>query len=257
MKLTFATLFSGSSGNAVYIRAGEDAILIDAGKSCRYIENCLREIGADMSKVRAVFVTHEHIDHIQALPVLRKKYNLPVYIPADCRGGHPCLPEDALYYDGLCDLTVGPFRVRSFYTPHDSFGAMGYTVEVFGKKIGVATDMGLLATSVVEALSGCDAALIECNYDEEMLRNGSYSAWLKARIAGEGGHLSNSDGALLAAVLASGGTGRILLGHMSAENNTPEKVNEAVKREFEKRGVSAYTLVADREKPTVLLEEDI
>lgn len=257
MKLTFATLFSGSSGNAVYISYGEDAILFDAGRSCRFIENSLQKIGADMSSVRAIFITHEHEDHVKALPVLKKKYPLPVYIPADCRGGHPSLPEDAVYYEGSCDLTVGPFRVRSFYTPHDSLGAVGYTVEVAGQKLGVATDMGMVAESVVAALAGCDAALVECNYDEDMLRTGPYSPPLKARIAGNRGHLSNSDGALLAAVLARAGAKRILLGHMSAENNTKERVERAVESEFERRGVSAYTPVADREQPTVLWEAEL
>ena len=256
-KLIFATLFSGSSGNSVYISYGEDAILIDAGKSTKCIEQALSEIGEDARKLRAVFVTHEHTDHIAALPVLAKKYGIPVYINAVCADAMRELPPHAVLFDGTLDLSVGPFAVRSFFTPHDSAKALGYTVCAAGRKFGVATDMGMLAKSVVNELTGCDAALIETNYDEQMLREGPYTPPLKARIASERGHLSNESGALLAAVLAYTGTKSLLLGHLSAENNTPEKALTAVRAEFDKRGVSALVKVAQRDCPTLLIKEEI
>lgn len=256
MKLLFATLFSGSSGNAVYISYGEEAILIDAGKNCRALERSAAVLGEDLKKVRAVFITHEHSDHISALPVFCRRYIVPVYFPLACAEVVRELPPTAVPYEGLCDQTVGGFHVTGFRTPHDSACSMGYLVEVGGRKFGVATDMGMLAKSVVAALTGCDAALIECNYDVEMLDSGVYPPALKTRIKGKCGHLSNEDGALLAAVLAYTGTSHILLGHLSKENNTPEKALFAVRKEFAHRGVQAELRVAFREEPTVLWEED-
>lgn len=247
----FATLYSGSSGNCVYISYGEDAILVDAGKNAKCAEKALEQIGGSMKKVRAAFVTHEHGDHVSALDVLARRYGFPVHAHAGC--ACDALPEQTVYHKGLIEETVGPFTVHSFYTPHDSGCSMGYVIDVGGKRLGVATDMGMLAKSVVEELCGCDAALIECNYDGEMLRNGPYPPHLKARVGGKFGHLSNEDGALLAAVLAKTGATHILLGHLSLENNLPEKALSAVHAEFEKRGVRAEVLVAKREEPTLLL----
>ena len=182
MKLLFATLFSGSSGNAVYISCGDEAILIDAGKNCRALERAAAALGENLQKVRAVFVTHEHSDHISALPVFCRRYGVPVYVPLACAEAVGELPPTAVPYEGLCDQTVGNFHVTGFRTPHDSAGSMGYLVEAGGRKFGVATDMGMLAKSVVAALTGCDAALIECNYDTGMLDSGVYPPSLKTRM---------------------------------------------------------------------------
>ncbi len=256
-KLTFATLYSGSSGNAVYISFGEDALLIDAGRSAHYAEKSLEKLGGKIENVRAVFVTHEHSDHISALPVLSKKHHIPIYMPSACATALDSLPSGTLLYEKSCKTEIGPFLVESFPTPHDSMGSVGYTVSVKDRKLGIATDMGMLAKSVVATLTGCHAALIECNYDATMLETGPYPPYLKARVSGTRGHLSNADGALLAAVLAYTGTKHLLLGHLSKENNTPEKVMSAVQEEFERRQVCARVIVADRECPTVLLEEEI
>lgn len=255
-RLLFATLFSGSSGNAVYVACGEDAILIDAGKNNKCIELALSAIGEDPHKIRAVYVTHEHHDHISALQVFTKKYEVPVHLLRASAEVIDVLPHTAILHEGTFTDETGPFRVSAFYTPHDSACAVGYTVEAGGKKIGVATDMGMLTKNVVAELTSCDAALIESNYDPEMLRTGPYGPQLKARVGGKYGHLSNPDAALLAAVLAYSGTKDLLLGHLSAENNTPEKVMEAVEDEFTRRGVTANVKIAARDCPTVLLNED-
>ena len=131
MKLLFATLFSGSSGNAVYISCGDEAILIDAGKNCRALERAAAALGENLQKVRAVFVTHEHSDHISALPVFCRRYGVPVYVPLACAEAVGELPPTAVPYEGLCDQTVGNFHVTGFRTPHDSAGSVG-TVEAGG-----------------------------------------------------------------------------------------------------------------------------
>ena len=252
----FCPLYSGSSGNALLIAADGAAILVDAGLPGRVVADALAEAGVAPEQLSGLLITHEHSDHISALPVFCRRYGVPVYVPLACAEAVGELPPTAVPYEGLCDQTVGNFHVTGFRTPHDSAGSMGYLVEAGGRKFGVATDMGMLAKSVVAALTGCDAALIECNYDTGMLDSGVYPPSLKTRIKGKGGHLSNEDGALLAAVLAYTGTSHILLGHLSRENNTPEKALSAVQKEFAHRGVQAELRVAFREEPTVLWEEE-
>ena len=258
MRLLFASLFSGSSGNAVYIAADNDAILIDAGKNNKAIESSLAVLGESPDKIRAVFITHEHSDHVSALPVFCRRHPVPVHFLAPTADAmFDPLPDSAVLHESLYSASVGPFTVESFYTPHDSACAVGYSVSVAGLRLGVATDMGMLSKNVVAALSGCFAALIETNYDPHMLAVGPYYPALKARISGNRGHLSNPDGALLASVLAFSGAKHLLLGHLSAENNTPDLALAAVLDEFSRRGVSANVLVADRDRPTVLLDIEV
>ena len=252
-RLTFGTLYSGSSGNSVFIACDDDILLIDAGKSARQTCAFVEELGGKVSNIRGVFVTHEHTDHVFGIPVLSKKGDFPVYIPSRCACALDCLPVRTVAFDCV-ETEIGPFRIKSFPTPHDSAMSVGYVVTVCGKKLGIATDMGILAKNVVEELVGCYAAVIECNYDPEMLRNGCYPYNLKERIGGQRGHLSNEDGALLAAILAHTGAKHLLLGHLSKENNTPEKALAAVGAEFEKRKVSANVTVASRDCPTVLFD---
>lgn len=256
-KLIFATLFSGSSGNCVYLSYGEDAILIDAGKNAKQVCLALEKLGECPEKIKAAFVTHEHTDHIAAFPVLTKKYPFPVHMNEQTASFSEKLPKTAVLHEAEFTVDVGAFTVSAFRTPHDSACSVGYTVTVAGKKFAVATDMGMLAKSVVPHLVGSACALIECNYDDEMLTTGCYPPPLKERIRGVGGHLSNEEGATLAAALACSGTEKLLLGHLSEENNTPEKALQAVRNKFEKRGVHAEVAVADRHFPTVLFSEEV
>lgn len=246
----FYTLFSGSSGNSEFIRCGEDAILVDAGKSAAAIERALVGLGSSLSKVKAIFVTHEHCDHVAGLPVIARKYGIPIHVLAKTAYEMKQLPCTAVLHEGLFEETVGSITVRAFYTPHDSICSLGYIITCGGHRFGIATDMGMIARNVVEALAGCDCAMIESNYDEEMLRNGSYPPLLKARIASDRGHLSNKNGALLAAILAHAGTRRIVLGHLSEENNDPDIALREACEELSRRGLCADLAVASRHEPT-------
>ena len=248
----FYTLFSGSSGNSVYVTCGEDAILIDAGKNCKTVENALVGLGSSLSKIKAIFVTHEHSDHVAALPVISRKFGIPIHVLAATANEMKEIPQSAVMHDALFDVQVGQITVSAFYTPHDSACSVGYTVCCGGHRFGIATDMGVITRNVVEALAGCDCAMIESNYDEEMLRTGPYPECLKERIFSSRGHLSNKNGALLAAILAHAGTKRIALGHLSAENNLPELALKEAQDELCKRGLCADLLVADRHAPTCI-----
>lgn len=230
------TLYSGSTGNATLIRSPQATILIDAGKSARALCRALEEAGASADAIDAIFITHEHTDHISALPVLTHKHQIPIHIlykssliyktskdEALCR----CLQIELPAYS----VTVKDMTVTSFPTPHDSADACGYRIEIRGQEetvsIGVATDIGHVTDALRTGLSGCEAVVLESNHDPKMLKNGPYPAELKARIRSPRGHLSNPDAALFAAELYASGTKHFLLAHLSEQNNHPDLARDA------------------------------
>ena len=223
------SLYSGSEGNAFLIEAGDALLLIDAGKSAKTLCNAIRELGRDPAEVTAIFVTHEHSDHIRALPVFLKKHPVPVHLPVACAARlmreESAVPHLVLH-SPIHTEVVGGITVTSFPTPHDSLCSVGYRIEIPTEsgvlRLGYATDVGHVSKEVEAALTGCDAVVLESNHDEEMLRTGPYPYDLKVRIASRRGHLSNADCAALAARLCETGTKSILLAHLSEENNTPE-----------------------------------
>lgn len=229
MNLHVCSLYSGSSGNSFLIGADDDCILIDAGKNTRCLCSAIRKCGYEPENVRAVFVTHEHSDHIGALPVFLGKYPVPVHIVAASayrlEAREKAEPLLVRHPPLFCEV-VGPFRVTSFPTPHDSRASVGYRVEIDEGdriyRIGYATDIGYVTPTIESALTGCNAVILESNHDLEMLDHGNYPEELKRRIRSRKGHLSNLECAALAARLAESGTERIMLAHLSQENNTPD-----------------------------------
>lgn len=252
---TIWTLASGSTGNCCYVKHGEIEFLIDAGISMRAITKALAELGSSPERLSAIFVTHEHSDHIKALPMLAKHYHIPIH----AAGRTAMMLGDT---DPVCICTHTPLyevelaegvKVCSFLTPHDSMTSVGYTFELSGRRYALATDMGMCAQTVADAISGCEAVILEANYDTEMLKNGPYPPYLKERIAGRAGHLSNDDSARMAAYLALSGTRKILLAHLSAENNTPDCALATVKGYLDEHHIEAEVEVADRNSPTRLI----
>ena len=226
------SLYSGSKGNCTFISAGGANILIDAGKSARALCRALSDIGVDVDDIDAIFITHEHSDHVSALQALSHKHSVPIHILL-----HSAEVFRGLFDEKLClnlrlyegnsfETTVKGLAVKAFPTPHDSRAAVGYRLsfEENGEQIpiAVATDTGHVTDVMLENLSGCYAVVIESNHDEEMLENGPYPYDLKRRIAGGRGHLSNADCATLASQLYESGTKHIMLAHLSEENNLPE-----------------------------------
>lgn len=248
------TLFSGSSGNCTYVRCGNTAILIDAGASRKAIMQALCTIGASLAEIKAIFVTHEHSDHIKGIKMLAKYDRIPIYAHLSCLSAlcdvdraliHPLSHPDM--------ITLGDMTVRSFVTPHDSLSSCGYVIEYNGTRFGYATDMGMPTQVAVDALRGCRAVILEANYDKEMLRYGPYPVFLKDRIRGNYGHLDNDDSGKFCAFLGKTGTERILLAHLSEENNTPEKAFQAVTTILREKNVSLSLAVAGRYEPTELI----
>ena len=228
----FCTLYSGSGGNAAYLETPSARILIDAGKCTRTLLASLRSIGVEPDSLDAVFITHDHNDHVAALEVLAKKHPIPVHV----------LYKSALRYrdtqpEALCNCfrlyekapftaQVGNVAVTAFETPHDSRASVGYRFEFPDgdrvARVGHATDVGHITDTLREGLAGCESVVIESNHDVDMLMDGPYPYDLKLRIRGKRGHLSNRECADLCAELAGQGTTHFLLAHLSEENNHPD-----------------------------------
>lgn len=233
MAFVFAPLFSGSSGNALYVERGDTRLLVDAGLPGRRIAAELAKAGGEIERVQAIFVTHEHMDHIAGVGVLARRWGMDVYATAptweamaDKVGRIPA--EQRHFVAPGEPFDFGCLRVTPFAIPHDAACPVGYTFSAGGRKLAVATDIGCLREDWLEAVAGADMLLLESNHDVDMLRAGRYPYELKMRILGETGHLSNDDAGLAAARLCRRGVKRILLGHLSHENNFPELAWESV-----------------------------
>lgn len=223
----FCPLFSGSSGNSYYIGSATEGILIDAGRSAKQLCGMLERCGIPVTAIRAVFVTHEHSDHVSGLRVFASRFHLPVFASAGTLGkleAMGCLSPK--YEAGVIDangMEYAGMYLKPFRTPHDSAESIGYRIETHdGRTAAVCTDLGYMPADVRGELSGADLIVLESNHDVGMLQNGSYPYPLKRRILSETGHLSNEACAEELCGFASSGSTRFVLAHLSAENNTPE-----------------------------------
>lgn len=237
---TVHTFASGSSGNALLVSHNGTHLLLDAGISCRRIVTSLRELGLTPADLSGILITHTHSDHISGLPNLLKKHPVPVY--SSQRAARELSYRLPAIEDLLCPVvpggsfTVGCCLVTCFPTSHDAPGSCGYRVE----GVGVLTDTGYVTEEARSVLLGVPLLVLEANHDVETLCSGPYPAYLKQRILGGEGHLSNEDAAAFAAETAQSGTQEIILAHLSRENNTPVMARDAVARalaplEFEVR----------------------
>lgn len=240
-------LFSSSKGNSVFLSNGETSVLIDGGKTPAAIAEALGKIGHSIDEIDAVFVTHEHRDHVSALPALCKKRPIPVYLREECAGELSRMGVQlplARPFSGGISIDVGRLHIESFPTPHDSRASVGYTVTCGDLRLGLSTDMGHLSRAVFDALSSCDAVIIESNYDTELLKNGKYPPYLKRRIRSATGHLSNEECAETLPLLYKGGVRRFMLAHLSEENNRPEIALRASSDALSRAGITAGLDVA-------------
>lgn len=239
----FCPLFSSSKGNCEYIAVKKTGILIDAGVSARRIDNALSAIDADTDSIKAVFITHEHTDHIAGLRVFAKKHKLPVYATkGTCDEIYKKGLNDGEYelrelsYDGVYvdDMFVKPFK-----TSHDAREPVGYTVNFEdGRKLAVATDTGFITEEMKSAVLGAEAVLIESNYDVSMLKCGPYPYELILRISGDRGHLSNDVSSEFSGSLLESGCSRFILGHLSEQNNLPQIAFLETKNALESLGAA-------------------
>ena len=232
--IRFCPLFSSSSGNSVYIGENNAGILIDVGRSAKQIRESLLKIGVEENAVKAVFLTHEHSDHINGLSVFLKRNNIPVYAAS---GTLLALRKKGVLTDCHKDITVsddgveinGVF-VKPFKTSHDCADGRGYTVTGSdgNSRVAVATDTGIVTPEIMNAITGCNLVYIESNHHVNMLKNGPYYMDLKKRILSDKGHLSNDACAGVLKNLVNKGTTQFVLAHLSDKNNTPDIAYEAV-----------------------------
>lgn len=244
MSLQIASLNSGSNANCYYIGNHADAILIDAGLSCRETERRMKRLELSMQKVRAIFITHEHTDHIKGVEVLSKKHKLPVYItPLTLQGSRLKidLSLTKTFY-AYAPVRVGSLKITAFPKLHDAADPHSFVIEQDGVRVGVLTDIGSHCEHVVSNFKSCHAVFLEANYDEKMLEEGRYPYYLKKRIRGEKGHLSNDQALELFMNHRSEELSLVLLSHLSKENNCPELVQEL----FCKHASDTRIIVASR-----------
>ena len=241
MAVTAYTLFSSSKGNSSYFTDGTTSFLIDAGGSGKRIEEALRSLDASPCDISAIFITHEHSDHTDGLKGLCRKA-APVIHTVSSAAEYIEAPG-IVTHERIYEAKLGAFKIKSFATSHDSICSVGYVIEhESGVRIGSMTDPGCVSEEMADALEGCYAVIIESNYDERMLKYGPYPPELKRRIASEHGHLSNAQCAEALPRLYKNGVRRVLLAHISPENNTPEIAfdcaDSAIKR-YSLTGMSA------------------
>jgi phosphoribosyl 1,2-cyclic phosphodiesterase len=250
MSLFTASLNSGSNGNCYYIGNAQEAVLIDAGISCRETEKRLAKLGLSMKPVKAIFITHEHSDHIRGVEVLSKKYKLPVYITElTMRSGGLNIQEELIRtFEPHQEIRVGELKIIPFPKRHDASDPFSFVVKGNEVCIGVMTDIGSSCEHVVNYFKQCHAVYLEANYDENMLMNGHYPIYLKRRISSEKGHLSNDQAVELFTKHRASFLSHVFLSHLSKENNDPMTAAAA----FEKHSGETKVIVASRYKESPL-----
>ena len=223
---------SGSGGNCALVSCGRCRLLLDAGIAARAIRGALADAGTSPAELDGILITHEHSDHVSGLSVLLKRDPVPVYAPGTVAShlswAYPGVEAFLRRVEPETALELGGARIVCFPTPHDTPQSVGWRIETPEGTLAFATDTGHVTDTMRRYLRGADAAAIEANHDERMLREGPYPVYLKRRILSENGHLSNADCAVLARELADSGVRRIVLAHLSRENNRPEAAREAV-----------------------------
>lgn len=236
--MDICSIASGSSGNCIYVGTDHCHLMVDAGISGKRIENGLNSIGLKTAEIDGILVKHEHSDHIGGLGVVTRKYGLPVYatketIDAILHTRSIGKVEESLFHpiEPDMDFSIGDITIKPFSISHDAANPVAYVMENGSKKVAVATDMGKYDDYIVDKLQGLDVLLLEANHDIRMLQAGSYPYPLKRRILGEKGHLSNeASGQLLGKVLHDN-MKKVILGHLSKENNYAQLAYETVRLE--------------------------
>jgi phosphoribosyl 1,2-cyclic phosphodiesterase len=229
--MRFASLGSGSSGNALLVESGETRVLLDCGFGVEVVAERLARAGCAPTDLDAILVTHEHSDHAGGVAALSDQFNVPVYLT---RGTFSALGVEGrditrrVFIDPYTSFAIGAIEVRPYTVPHDAREPVQFVLGDGVARLGVLTDAGQPTRHIVEALSGVDALVLECNYDFDMLRDGPYPRWLKDRIGGPLGHLANFASAEIVRAMDCGSLKHLIAAHLSKQNNTPELARAAL-----------------------------
>jgi len=227
--LRFASLGSGSSGNATIVACREEALIVDCGFSVKETESRLQSLQFDPTQLSGILLTHEHGDHAKGVKALSRKYNIPVFMSkGTALAGRFDRLSTLTLISSEQDFHIGPFTVSPITVPHDAREPLQFVVQALGLSIGVLTDLGSYTPAVLSAYSGCDALLVEANHDLHMLACGPYPPSLRRRVSGAWGHLNNLQTAELLRNLDLSKVQQLVVGHISQKNNTLERVREAL-----------------------------
>jgi len=250
MSLFISSLNSGSNGNCYYIGNEKEAVLIDAGISCRETEKRMKRLGLNIKKVKAIFISHEHRDHISGVITLSKKHQLPVYITEDThKSSRIWLEKHLLFrFTESENIQVGDLRIKAFSKFHDASDPHSFIISSSSVTIGVFTDIGTVCKNLIRHFKQCHAAFLEANYDEDMLMNGDYPVYLKKRISDGQGHLSNDEALNLFIKHKPAFMSHLILSHLSKNNNKSEIVNEL----FSKYAGVTNIIVASRDEESAV-----
>ena len=265
MKLNFCSLSSGSSGNCYYLGNEFHGILIDAGISATSIRKFLRGMNISMQTIMGVLITHNHIDHIRGLEVLTRKNSLPAFTTGKI---WKSILSPKKYISGDCireiplqqKFHIAGFDIEAFPVCHDAPETLGFHICVGGKKITIVTDLGHICQTAAPYIIAANLLVIESNYDEQMLTNGRYPHFLKARIRSDHGHLGNHQTAAFLADNNNDNLSHICLAHLSKNNNTPEKALQTLHRTFSEQGIDLNgkprISILNRNTPTIIISPD-
>jgi phosphoribosyl 1,2-cyclic phosphodiesterase len=227
--MRFASLGSGSKGNATLVSAGDTLLMIDCGFSVRETDRRLARLGVTAGQLDAILVTHEHSDHISGVPGLSRRYGIPVYLTHGTAGTGRCDDSHELRHFNCGDrFQVGDFRVTAVAVPHDAAEPCQYRLDAGTSTLGVLTDLGCITPNVVEHYGRCDGLLLEFNHDTPMLMAGSYPPMLKRRVAGDWGHLNNGQSLELLRSVELERLRHLVVAHVSENNNTRGQVEDAL-----------------------------
>lgn len=259
--LNFCSLYSGSSGNSLFVQSDNSKILIDCGVSSKKIEEALNEIEVDASSIDAILVTHEHSDHVKGLATFSSKFNVPVFSTAETfdnmeKVTSKIKANNLNYFKIDEKFCIGDLEILPFPIPHDAANPCGFNIFNNDKKISIATDIGHMNASILKKLEGSSFLLLESNYDTEVLKCCSYPFSLKTRISGPTGHLSNDIAGKTITYLLKNGLKTAMLGHLSKESNLPELAYTTTVNEILANGIdeSSFNLsVASRDFPGKLV----
>lgn len=235
--MKYLSLASGSNGNCHCIKKNHTGILIDVGLSGKATENALAQNDIDLSGIKAILITHEHIDHIKGVGIVSRRYDIPIYATAktwDAIGDSigKIQSRNQLCFEKNCPLNIEDLQIMPFETSHDAADSCGFVINDGHHRLAIATDLGCVTSTVEQAVLGSDVVILEANHDVEMLKVGSYPYALKRRVLSDHGHLSNDAAGQFAARLVHSGTRSVLLAHLSGENNIPMLAYETVASEL-------------------------
>ena len=260
--LKFCSLYSGSSGNCLFVNSNHTKVLVDCGVSCKKICEGLENIDSSIEDIDAILITHEHSDQIQGLGTISKKFNIPVYANIETwnameKQREKINPDNIQTFENDKDFKLNDLTIHPFSTPHDAANPCGFNIHNGSKRLSIATDLGYMDDRIISELHSSSFVFLEANYDQEILRVSRYPFSLKQRISGPNGHLSNDTaGKTVSSLITKKDLKEVMLGHLSKENNFPELAYQTVVNELIQTNTDINEIrlsVANRYQPSKII----